>query len=130
MPVPKMKPEQTGQRANLEHLTNLLYRKIVERTKCPQDQYREAYRLFGSPSNGIFFPDFYHHVNKLGLLLSVEDAKRLFDKFDLDGNGFVDFRGMVAAVMPSDYHYDTWGVAQNYRSVSCHLLLHFEYRLF
>jgi len=50
----------------LNYLTTLIHRKIVERTKCPQDQYREAYQMFGSPVGGISKKDFKRHLIRIG----------------------------------------------------------------
>ena len=115
LPDPVLEPDHSVKPVDLTHLTNLMYRKILERTKCPQDQYREAYQMFGSPTTGIPFREFRQHLARLGILVSEHDARRLFNKFDLDGNGAIDFKEMVSAVMPDDYDYDCWGVERSYK---------------
>ena len=60
----------TKQQVPLNYLTCLIYRKIVERTKCPQDQYREAYQMFGSPVGGISRRDFKAHLIRIGYVVA------------------------------------------------------------
>ena len=64
----------------LNYLTTLIYRKIVERTKCPQDQYREAYQMFGSPVGGISRRDFRRHLIRIGYVPQPRVCRGSSDK--------------------------------------------------
>ena len=121
LPDPVLEPDTEVKQVDLDQVISLLYRKIVERTKCPQDQFREAYQMFGSPTTGIPFHEFRKNLHGLGVILEDEDALRLFNRFDSDGNGAIDFKEMVAAVMPSDYNYDCWEVERHIRGDSAYI---------
>lgn len=121
LPDPELEPERDVKEVDLRQLTNLMYRKIVERTKCPQDQYREAYQMFGSPNDGIRFPEFKMHLSRLGIIVSNRDAMRLFRLFDHDNNGAIDFKEMVSTVMPKDYGYDCWGIERSIKGEVAYL---------
>ena len=98
LPDPVLEPDTEVKQVDLDQVISLLYRKIVERTKCPQDQFREAYQMFGSPTTGIPFHEFRKNLHGLGVILEDEDALRLFNRFDSDGNGVLAASELLAIV--------------------------------
>lgn len=68
-----------------DEMIEMIATKILSRTKRPEDQFREAYKMFGSPHDGILFPQFKMHMAKLGMVLSEEDALALFRRIDDNG---------------------------------------------
>lgn len=83
-------------------------RRILMRTKRPEDQYREAYRMFGSPHDGVSFAEFKKHVSLLGLVVTDKQLKDVFDIIDEDGSGAIDFPEMMRNIMGQDYTEPTW----------------------
>ena len=68
----------------IKQLQQQLAEKILERTKRANDQYREAFQLFGSPSQGIKFQDFKHQLRALGIVASSKALKALFKVLDIN----------------------------------------------
>lgn len=87
-------------RMTIFQIERIIQEKIIQRTKRANDQYREAYALFGSPANGISRSDFKRHLQKLGLVVSDQEVAALFDRYDSDGSGHISFQELVNWVMP------------------------------
>lgn len=87
-------------RMSIFQIERIIQEKIIQRTKRANDQYREAYALFGSPANGISRSDFKRHLQKLGLVVSDQEVAALFDRYDSDGSGHISFQELVNWVMP------------------------------
>lgn len=100
-------------RWTLEEIEATIQQKIVERTKRPSDQYREAYAMFGSPAGGITRDAMKAKLGEMGLVLSDADVDAMFKKYDLDGSGSITFSELVIGVMPQDYTADPWNVARD-----------------
>lgn len=114
--APAQRPDTAAETEHrLDYLTSMLYEKIVERTKRSQDQYREAYRMFGSPEEGITFKEFRRQLVNIGVLASEADLRALFHRYDADGSGDIDFRELVKGIMPKDHGFDTFKAAERRR---------------
>lgn len=100
-------------RQSMHELEQAIQLKIIERTKRANDQYREAYAMFGSPADGITPKHFYKILTKLGLVLSQEQVGQLFNKYDSDGSGRISFQELVAHVMPKDYTEKPWNIVRD-----------------
>lgn len=92
----------------IRKLKEQLATKILERTKRANDQYREAFQLFGSPKHGILFKDFKHQLRALGIVASTKALKALFKVLDVNKNGFISFQELVHQVLPKDYTAESW----------------------
>lgn len=66
---------------------------------CPPcvcvSQYREAYKMFGNPVDGITMHEFRRHMIRMGVPIAESDLTRLFDYLDDDNNGAIDFQVRV-----------------------------------
>lgn len=50
---------------------------------------RAAFQLFGSPKDGIAFPDFKHNLRSLGIVASSKQLKALFRSLDVNSEWLV-----------------------------------------
>lgn len=69
---------------------------------CPPyvcvSQYREAYKMFGNPVDGITMHEFRRHMIRMGVPIAESDLTRLFDYLDDDNNGAIDFQVRIRCV--------------------------------
>lgn len=98
----------TYHRSSFEDIMVLIRQKIVERTKRPSDQYRTAFRMFGSPQDGISKEDLKFRLRSMNIVISDAEIDRLFNMTDLNRNGKLEFSEMVRVIMPKDYTQPTW----------------------
>ena len=86
----------------------MLQDKIVAGTKKATDVLRHAYCMFGRPQDGITAESFKHQVRQLGIPATNEDCRKLFKRYDTDGNGRLDFYEFINNLMPKDYPSKPW----------------------
>lgn len=115
-PVLKKWPKSLGRnRMTLDQVEQAIQLKIIERTRRANDQYREAYAMFGSPADGITPKAFLKQLSKLGLVLTEQEVFALFKKYDSDGSGRISFQELVAHVMPVDYTEEPWNIKRDHQ---------------
>lgn len=100
-------------RYRLAEVEQLLYTKLFERTRRPADQYRQAYKLFGAPHAGITLEDMKRTIKALGLVLDHEEVLQLFQAYDENSNGKIEFRELMARLAPKDFVDVPWNIARD-----------------
>lgn len=116
-------------RQTLQELEQAIQLKIIERTRRANDQYREAYAMFGSPADGITPKHFFKILTKLGLVIGEDQVSELFKLYDSDGSGRISFQELVAHVMPKDYTSKPWNIKRDQeidRELTMKKTRHFE----
>lgn len=94
---------------NFNALKQLISDRLLARVKRPEQTMREAYTLFGvSKDGGVKKGKFRRALHNMGLDLTPSEINDLFDKFDVDNSGFLDFEELVHQCMPKDYTKKTW----------------------
>lgn len=88
-------------------LHKLVQEKVLGRIKSA-DEIRSAFKLFGSSQDGISLRRFRDSLHSLGLNLSMEDAERLFARYDEDGSQRIDVYELMQNILPLDYNRRTW----------------------
>lgn len=86
------------------NVEKVLLEKIEQRTKGGPGQLRRAFRKFdlGSSKTEISFPEFKSALLFFGMHeLPEEDTRKLFDKYDVSGDGTINYEEFVAGVMQS-----------------------------
>eukprot|EP00942_MAST-04A_sp_MAST-4A-sp1_P010557 g10557.t1 len=102
--IPEMHPDK---------LEQMLQDKIVAGTKKATDVLRHAYYMFGRPQDGITAIMFKHQVRQLGIPATNEDCRKLFQRYDSDGNGRLDFYEFINNLMPKDYPTKPWNIVRS-----------------
>eukprot|EP00949_MAST-11_sp_MAST-11-sp1_P001115 g1115.t1 len=84
---------------DVDKIRKMIQEKIESHVKRPEDTVRHAYKLFGG-RKGITKKVFRESLCRLGLDLPKSDLDTIFQKFDVDGSGVLDFQ--------VDYERPTW----------------------
>ena len=77
---------------DVDKIRKMIQEKIESHVKRPEDTVRHAYKLFGG-RKGITKKVFRESLCRLGLDLPRSDLDTIFQKFDVDGSGVLDFQG-------------------------------------
>jgi hypothetical protein len=93
---------------SVTQLTTMLAERLVGRTRRPEDQYREAYRIFGCPRGGVTKERLAEKMASLGIVASPRQVDEMFARIDLNKNGRVEFRELCAMIMPTDFTRPLW----------------------
>jgi hypothetical protein len=89
---------------NFERLKQLISERLLARVKRPEQTMLEAYKLFGvSKDGGVKRNRFAKALRNMGLDLTPQEIAELFNRFDVDHSGFLDFDELVDHCMPKDY---------------------------
>ena len=89
---------------SLEMIEKQMQMKIEQHTSKRSDQFRQIFRLFREHSKGLTQQTFTDLVARFGIILSDENAKKLFARYDIDGNGLIDLHEFVHGLMPGDHN--------------------------
>jgi Ca2+-binding EF-hand superfamily protein len=99
-------------RWSIEFMQELLREKIRSRTSNSNVEIQDAYKLFGRPQKGITLEIFREKLWEFGMEITSEEAKELFDHYDLNGSRTITFGELIEGVIPRDYSRKTWNVAR------------------
>jgi len=103
-----------GRGWTLQEIETIIQDKVKSHTRKPCDQFQEAFRLFGRPQHGFTADVFRMTVKGWGVDLSRKDSKELFDRYDADGSGDVDFYEFVRHLFGrSDFTAPLWNVLRD-----------------
>lgn len=79
-------------------VTEKINDKIIQHTEKATDQMRSAFQLFDSVNRGISKDVFQSRLRrKFGIILSDEEVDALFQRFDTEGTGTINFYECVGA---------------------------------
>ena len=95
-------------RMSLDDLEAMIQNKIESRAPRPQVQFMTAYKMFGSPKDGLTPTMFKTQLWRMAIPCSAEDANGLFNRYDSNRSGSMDFYEFIQGVMPTDYPMKTW----------------------
>ena len=95
-------------RMSLDELERIIQVKIMSRAPRPQVQYMTAYKMFGSPKDGLTPEMFRKQLWRMAIPCSIEDCDGLFRRYDNNNSGSMDFYEFIQGVMPSDYPTKSW----------------------
>jgi Ca2+-binding EF-hand superfamily protein len=106
---PVKRPSHTigTQGLSINHLRRIIQDKIIGKINGA-DEIRGAFSIFGRNKDGISPSQFRHAIAKQGIVLSVDDAERVFRSYDEDGNGRMDIYELMRNLLPKDYDGSTW----------------------
>ena len=77
----------------LDHLEQTVREKLLGRCRRPEDQYREIYNVFGRPKPYLTLRNFSQTIrSKLGVIVTAAEAQKLFNRYDANGDGCLDFQ--------------------------------------
>ena len=102
----RSKPQSTGpvitkRKVHINDLRRVIQEKILGKI-CGADEIRGAFSIFGRNKDGISPSQFRKAIAKLGIVLSAEDAHRVFMTYDEDGNGRMDIYELMRNLLPKD----------------------------
>lgn len=117
MSMPQISPVKSSRSMNGQtfnkrklHINDL--RKIIQEKILGKingaDEIRGSFSIFGRNRDGISPQQFRKAIAKLGIVLSMEDATRVFLTYDEDGNGRLDIYELMRNLLPKDYGEQTW----------------------
>jgi len=95
-------------RMTLDELERIIQVKIMSRAPRPQVQFMTAYKMFGSPKDGLTPEMFRKQLWRMAIPCSIEDCDQLFRRYDGNNSGQMDFYEFINGVMPSDYPTKSW----------------------
>ena len=95
-------------RMDLDTIEALVQRKIEQRARRPEVQMQTAFKMFGSPKDGLSMEMFKTQLWRMGIPASEDESRRLFNRYDKDGSGVMDFYEFIQGVMPLDYPTKLW----------------------
>ena len=95
-------------RMDLDAIEKLVQRKIEQRAPRPEVQMQCAFKMFGSPKDGLTLDMFKTQLWRMGVPVNVKEALGLFKRYDKDGGGVIDFYEFIQGVMPNDYPTKAW----------------------
>ena len=87
---------------SVSEMEQKIRRKIEQHTSRSSDCFRQAYRIF-KKSRGIQLDDFHKGLALLGLELTHEQAKAMFQRYDTDQSGDIDLHEFVIGILGRDY---------------------------
>ncbi len=106
-PLHNLPPSNSKWECTTDDMERIIRQKIMERGQSSKDLLQQAYSLFGRPIDGLTFAKFKGTLSrKFGLNFTDEQLKKLFQTYDLDGSGHIDFYYFIHHVMPKDYTTD------------------------
>ena len=106
-PLHKFPPSLSQWEWTTDDMERIIRQKIMERGQSSKDLLQQAYSLFGRPIDGLTFANFRGTlIRKFGLPFTDEQLKKLFQMYDADGSGHIDFYEFIHHVMPKDYTTD------------------------
>ena len=109
-PVPKQYPPCMKKfQYSTDDIEKVLRAKIDQRARSDMEKYLYAYFLFGRPEGHIEYPVFIDRVRKMGIPARDDQLKELFEKYDTDHDGKIDFYEMIRNILPVDYPQKSWG---------------------
>ena len=97
----------------VDAVEELIRRKIFERVIPGSSILNTGFRLFGRPEHGITPEVFHRTLAHLGVILSPEDSRVIFDKYDHEGNGRLQFDKFAVNLFPKDYTQPTWNIIRD-----------------
>jgi Ca2+-binding EF-hand superfamily protein len=97
-------------RWDVDTIEKMVREKINSRTSRANVQAQDAFKLFGRPSGGIPMEMFQRQMAKLGLDLRISEVTALYNRWDSNRSGVIDFHEFIQGVMPPDYSSKTWNV--------------------
>ena len=83
--------------------------KIDQRARSDVEKYRYAYFLFGRPEGHVEYDIFRDRVRAMGIPARDDQLRELFDRYDEDHDGKIDFYEMIRNILPKDYPQKVWG---------------------
>ena len=92
----------------LDELQRIIQQKIEQRAPRPQVQFMTAYKMFGSPKDGLTPDMFKTNLWRMGIPISKSEVDALFRRFDANNSGKMDFYEFIQGVMPTDYPVRSW----------------------
>ena len=93
---------------SLDELQRIIQQKIEQRAPRPQVQFMTAYKMFGSPKDGLTPDMFKTNLWRMGIPISEAEVQALFRRFDANNSGSMDFYEFIQGVMPTDYPVKSW----------------------
>lgn len=93
---------------SLDELQRIIQQKIEQRAPRPQVQFMTAYKMFGSPKDGLTPDMFKRNLWRMGIPISEDEVQALFHRFDDNNSGKMDFYEFIQGVMPTDYPVKSW----------------------
>jgi hypothetical protein len=87
-------------RSDPDAILAAVLRKVEQRSRDPTAQYREAYRMFGSPSAGLSATVLKERLCAMGLVYHDDDIAALYSRFH-ESHGTVPFQEVAKAVFSS-----------------------------
>ena len=90
------------------HLTvpeieKMIRSKIGTSTRSFTVQKQKVYQMFGRPTNGIKRNQFKKRLQNWGIMPTKQHIDAIFDKWDADGNGTIDYNEFMAQMLAKDY---------------------------
>jgi Ca2+-binding EF-hand superfamily protein len=95
-------------RMTLDELERQIQIRIESRAPRPQVQFMTAYKMFGSPKDGLTPEMFRKQLWRMAIPCSIDDCNGLFQRYDSNGSGSMDFYEFIQGVMPTDYPVKSW----------------------
>ena len=89
-------------RPKLKDIERQIREKIEARTKDPSSQYRLAFQMFGR-TNRITRKRFSRRLQRWGIFLKPLELEALFQCYDDDNSGYIEFDELVNSVLKQDY---------------------------
>ena len=102
--------------ASVAQLITQLTDKMMQRSRGGSDQFRKVFKLFAK-ARGISQREFIATIAQhFGIMLAPAQAALLFARFDSNGNGTIDLRELMEALMPKDWQREEWYVKSSQRA--------------
>ena len=97
-PVPDALPASLKRVApmTISQVEEAIALRVDQRARDPAAQYREAYRLFGSPSDGITPAAFKYQLGKMGFIIAESELQRMFKLYDANDDGKISFQELAS----------------------------------
>lgn len=119
-PREEQQPGKSRPARSLRELEEVIQDKIMHHTSKKADQFRQAFRLFSDERgdrNGFTREAFKFNLRKkFGVDITAEEVDLLFDAYDADKSGTIDFHEFVTGVLPRDYTATPWNIASEART--------------
>ena len=91
-----------------QDIIQVIRQKFDQKARASTDLYRQAYNLFGRPEHGVTKDHFRRTMHRMGVPVSRNDVNKLFDMWDENGNGILEFCEFSRQVMAKDYPTAPW----------------------
>eukprot|EP00937_MAST-01D_sp_MAST-1D-sp2_P000676 g676.t1 len=101
---------------SVDDIERMVRDKINDSTRSFTVQRQRMYQLFGRPTAGITRAKFRNRLHCWGIIPTEAQIDEIFRRWDADGNGKIDFKEFMAAILRSDY--DEGNAGDMYRGFS------------